>query len=243
MNILVLFDGAGCVSNTARKLGHNVFSSDILSGDHITYVTDILDFDKSKVPFNIDFIWASPPCETWSICTATGGGNRYWVSVKDKNKVIDITERVVFDETKRFQRCPNKAIGKRELHTMLLEKTVELIRYYNPPVWVIENPATGYMRHYLKRLINFYDNKTTYCQYGLTYRKETSLFSNIILNLKHCKKGDPCHGDHLYPSWEEGKDRIFKQKMSYLEKSQVPDLLINDVINQVSSYVDRLVLV
>jgi site-specific DNA-cytosine methylase len=67
MNVLELFAGSRSVGKASEKLGFNVFSSDINDFDGIDYVVDILDFDISKVPFQPDIIWASPPCTTYSI--------------------------------------------------------------------------------------------------------------------------------------------------------------------------------
>lgn len=51
MKILELYAGSRSIGNEAEKLGCEVFSSDIEQFDGINYVTDILDFDCSKVPF------------------------------------------------------------------------------------------------------------------------------------------------------------------------------------------------
>jgi len=59
-------------------MGYNVFSCDINDFDGIDYVGDILNFDYDKVPFKPDIIWASPPCEKWSLACGVKGGNIYW---------------------------------------------------------------------------------------------------------------------------------------------------------------------
>ena len=67
MKVLELFAGSCSVGKAAKKLGYDVFSSDINNFDDIDYVVNILDFDVSKVPFQPDIIWASPPCTGFSV--------------------------------------------------------------------------------------------------------------------------------------------------------------------------------
>ena len=69
MNIVELFAGSRSFSKVAERLGHQTFTSDIEAFDNIDYVTDIFDFDTSKVPFQIDVLWASPPCTYFSVAS------------------------------------------------------------------------------------------------------------------------------------------------------------------------------
>jgi hypothetical protein len=59
MNVLELFAGSRSVGKVAQKLSFNVYSSDIEQFGGIDYVTDIMDFDVTKIPFKPDIIWAS----------------------------------------------------------------------------------------------------------------------------------------------------------------------------------------
>jgi len=241
--ILVLFDGSGCISKMAKNLGYHVKSLDILNLDHIDIPIDILQFNPEDINgFIPDVIWASPPCETWSIVTAMkGGGNRYWESIKLNGKVVDIKPRTNFTIDKRLK-YPDRIIRKRITHTDILIKTVDIINHYqvqNPNlIYFIENPATGYMRFYLKKLIpTFYENITTYCKYGSQYRKETSIFSNLKLNLKWCpkkSKTNTCHHSDTFQQRYDHKKQpkgVVKHK-SYLERSSIPDKLCKDILCQ-----------
>jgi len=81
MNVLELFAGSRSVGKQAEKLGMNVFSSDLIEFEGIHYPVSILDFDVSKVPFQPDVIWASPPCTSFSVASIghhwTGGKGAY----------------------------------------------------------------------------------------------------------------------------------------------------------------------
>ena len=63
-----LFSGTGSVGNVARELGHTVVSLDISPKYSPDFVADILEFDVTLWHRGyFDMIWASPPCEKYSI--------------------------------------------------------------------------------------------------------------------------------------------------------------------------------
>ena len=71
MRLLELFSGTGSVGRVAREMGWEVVSLDVCPKYSPDYVADIMDFDFtiwSKGYF--DFIWASPPCQLYSIAPA-----------------------------------------------------------------------------------------------------------------------------------------------------------------------------
>lgn len=111
MNVLELFAGSRSVGKASEKLGFNVFSSDINHFDGIDYVVDILDFDISKVPFQPDIIWASPPCTTYSVAAISH-------------------HRPTGKELSDFAKKSD----------LIVMKTIEIIKELKPKKWYIENP-------------------------------------------------------------------------------------------------------
>jgi len=67
VKILELFAGSRSVGKVAEELGYEVFSVDINNFKGINLVKDIEFLNKKDIPFKPDFIWASPPCTTYSI--------------------------------------------------------------------------------------------------------------------------------------------------------------------------------
>ena len=67
-----------------------------------------------------------------------------------------------------------KTVGVRHIDyaNALVKKTIEIIRYFNPSVWFIENPQTGLMKDF-----QYFD--LDYCKYGFPYRKRTRIWSNL----------------------------------------------------------------
>jgi hypothetical protein len=60
----------------------------------------------------------------------------------------------------------------------IVAKTIEIIEYFNPSKWFIENPQTGLLKEQeVVAGLPFYD--VDYCQYGYLYRKRTRIWTNI----------------------------------------------------------------
>ena len=114
MKILELFSGTESFSNVARERGHDVFTIDLDKQFNPNLCIDILDFDISMLPEEFkhpDFIWASPPCQTFSVASIY----RYWDNGKPKNE--------------------------RARHGIkIIKKTIEIIQELMPVYFLIENP-------------------------------------------------------------------------------------------------------
>ena len=162
--MLELFAGTKSVGKVAQKMGYKVISVDNEEKFSPTILQDISKWNfkaDPKLPDKIDFIWASPPCVSFSLLNN---------AMKQPHRKADLK--------------PLTATGR--LGNKLLNKTIEIINYYrkkNPNLkFVIENPR-GYMRKMpaMKRLPR---TTTSYSQYGFPYNKPTDFWSNFKLNLK-----------------------------------------------------------
>lgn len=221
MKILELFAGTCSFSKVASKFGFETFTSDIEPMEGINYCCDILEFDYSKVPFIPDAIWASPPCETWSIACPANGGNLFWESIKKDNKIVGIKPREQFTGNckAKIYKNPELVKQKRELHVKILEKTLEIIEHYKPEFYFIENPY-DYMRFHLEGRVP-YCNLVNYCMYDYPHKKPTTIFSNIQLDLKRC---DGKHKHNL----------LTDAKKDYHQRSVIPERLCNTIISHIS---------
>lgn len=166
MKVLELFAGSRSVGKAAEKLGMEVFSSDINAFDGINYVVDVLEFDYSKVPFQPDIIWMSPPCTGFSVAAI----GRNWE--KDTYQPKTDTARIGL---------------------LLVEKCIEIIEHYKPKYWFMENPR-GMLRK-LPVVSGLQRHTVTYCQYGDTRMKPTDIWTNSTdwTPRPACNNGDTCH--------------------------------------------------
>lgn len=200
MNVLELFAGSRSIGKQAEKLGMNVYSSDINNFDGIDYVVNILEFDITKVPFKPDIIWASPPCTSFSVASI----GHHWTG--GKGAYIPKTD------------------GAR-LGLELVKKTIEIIEYFQPTFWFMENP-----RGVLRKLpvVQGLPRKTiTYCQYGDERMKPTDIWTNSILWVPRpmCKNGDPCH-----VAAPRGSRTGTQGRSNAYERSKIPDELCFEVL-------------
>ncbi len=200
MNVLELFAGSRSVGKQAEKLGMNVFSSDLIEFEGIHYPVSILDFDVTKVPFQPDIIWASPPCTSFSVASI----GHHWTG--GKGAYIPKTD------------------GAR-LGLKLVEKTIEIINHFQPTYWFIENPR-GVLRK-MEIMKGLKRNTVTYCQYGDERMKPTDIWTNsdVWTPRRMCKNGDPCH-----VAAPRGSRTGTQGRSNAYERSKIPDELCQEIL-------------
>ena len=171
MIIYDFFAGTGSATKAFEDAGHTVIKVEL--DDYFdAHERDILQLDAHTLIAKYghpDFIWASPPCTTFSVASL----RHYW---KQENGV---------------------AVPKNEktlAGIKLVEHTVKLIQALNPRIgWVMENPR-GMLRK--QEVVKDLPRQTvTYCQYGKSYMKPTDLWG-YVPNWKPrpmCKPGAECH--------------------------------------------------
>ena len=205
MKTLELFAGTKSFSKVANSLGLETYTSDIDEGFNTDYAVSIMDFDITKVPYQPDIIWASPPCETFSVASLghhwTGGKGAY---IPKTQKCIDGIDRV--------------------------KKTLEIIKELKPEYWFIENPRGVLRKMDFMNQDGIYRHTVTYCQYGDTRMKPTDIWTNYdSLKLKPvCKNGMPCH-----VAAPRGSRTGTQGLNNYRDRSIVPSKLCEDIIKQV----------
>ena len=69
----------------------------------------------------------------------------------------------------------------------IVRKTEEIIKYFNPSLWIIENPSGGKMKDYLKHLPHYDIDYCMYSDWG--YKKPTRIWTNKEgFNAKKCNR-------------------------------------------------------
>jgi site-specific DNA-cytosine methylase len=204
--VLELFAGTGSVGKVCKTLDWEVISLDLVNAD---INIDIMKWDYKKAfpPGHFDIVWASPPCRTFSILRSSWIGRK----LKEHNGKVCSAELIQQD--------------MENIGIPILRRTQEIIEYFNPKIYVIENPQTGRMKHFLD--LPYYD--ADYCKYtDWGYKKRTRFWTNAdYLKQKPlllCKK-DCCNMD------KEGKKHIgdVSKATTLNQRYRVPPALIQHI--------------
>ena len=154
MKVLELFSGTKSVGKICDELGWETISVDMILP--ATHQCDIMDFDYKQYPKDtFDIVHASPPCHTFSKIQDS------WIGRKQKGETVTMDTIL-------------KRIDKEGLP--LLRKTQEIINYFDPKYYLIENPGTSKMKNYLD-LPNYVVDYCMYSDWG--YRKRTRIWTNL----------------------------------------------------------------
>lgn len=113
----------------------------------------------------------------------------------------------------------------------IVKRTLQIIAYFKPRIYILENPQTGLLKNRkFMRGIPFHD--VTYCKYGYPYRKPTRLWTNIrpeFFRPKFCHMdcnmmSDGRHKQVIGTGQNDAVQCYVKQ-----EKYRIPSKLLHDV--------------
>jgi hypothetical protein len=169
VRVLELFSGTGSIQKVCVERGWDVVSLDRDLKADIKEDIMTWDYKKDYKPGDFDIITASPVCLWWSKLRNT------WIGRKIKahgDKLI--TKELLLEDIEKY--------GK-----PMVDKVREIIDYFKPKYWWIENPQTGKMKEYITDL-DYYD--VDYCKYSnWGYKKRTRFWTNIKgFEPKKCNK-------------------------------------------------------
>jgi hypothetical protein len=163
-----LFCGTKSFSKVAQNLGYATYTIDNDPQHRADVTADIRNVDT--IP-RAAVLWASPPCEAFSVAAIGRNWNR------------DYSPKHV------------RAVAAQ----LLVRRTLQLIREARPTWWFIENPR-GMLRklpwfEHTTRELDGVRHTVTYCQCGDTRMKPTDIWTNAswCSPKAACNCGDPCH--------------------------------------------------
>lgn len=167
MRTLELFAGHASFSKVARDRGHDTFTVDIDPKFKPDLVKDVTELDLKDLPYQPQVLWASPPCQKFSVARiSTNWFNDGNVSMPRNQETWEARKLVLY--------------------------TMGLIKLINPRLWFVENPvgmlrAQGFMQNYPRRTVS-------YCKYGDTRKKPTDIWTNSQLWKPRpiCRPSIPC---------------------------------------------------
>jgi len=140
----------------------------------------------------------------WDICSGTGSVSRVWADAGHETLTLDSDPRCGADVCQdllsweytyfgleppdviwcsppctQYSIARSKAKTPRDLEgsDAIVQRCLDIIRYWRPRYWVIENPQTGLLK--TREVVQGLEFKDVdYCMYGAPYRKRTRLWTN-----------------------------------------------------------------
>jgi hypothetical protein len=202
---LELFSGSKHISTIAEKYSYKTFTVDLNEDFKPDLAKDIRKVKLTELPKDVSFIWASIPCTVFSILSI----KKHW-------------EKVTYSWRKYFY-IPKTSEAKKALQ--IVEKTIWIIKHFNPDYFIIENPR-GALRHLPQLRAIPFRHTVSYSDYGFDYYKPTDLFTNIpFLKLAEIKRDDTKTFTNSVPNLK-----------SAFERSFVPGTLIETIFNQIQNH-------
>jgi len=209
MIVYDFFSGTGSSTQAFKDAGHTVITFELDSFFEATENVDVLSLNAQDLIAKYgqpDFVWASPPCTSFSVASiwhhwANGGENP----------------------------VPKTEAAKASQE--LVAHTLKLLQELNPSEgWLMENPR-GMLRK-LPVVKGFPRTTITYCQYGDSRMKPTDLWGGVRdwTPRPACKNGMPCHEAAPRGS-RTGTQGLSGAK----ERSRIPLALSQDILQAIES--------
>ena len=129
-----------------------------------------------------------------------------------------------------------KTVGVRKLDeaNAIVKRTIEIIQYFNPTYWMMENPQTGLLKHQ-SVVADLPYNDLDYCKYGMPYRQRTRLWNNIEAWIPRplCKKdcGHMVGNVHEQSAQQSPQIHLASVRRRYLTRElyKVPEPLLEEL--------------
>tara|TARA_R110002096_G_C14454818_1_gene711839 strand:- start:50 stop:703 length:654 start_codon:yes stop_codon:yes gene_type:complete len=211
MIILELFSGTKSIGNVFEKENHTVISVDIDNHFKPTHNESIHDFDYKQYK-HFDYIHASPPCKWFS------GLQMTWY-----NRMRKINGDLVY-----YDKYINEIMVENE-SDLFVKKALEIINYFNPTCWTMENPYSSnrYALHKRPYMTNYKYSIVDYCMYNYDIRKTTIIFNNFNLKLNRCNK------THIHKRLGSSYDKNKISKKTLYERYVIPNELCKEIYKQI----------
>lgn len=203
MRTVELFCGTKSFSKVMEKHGHDTWTTDIDPVFEASVTQSVLEpFD---IPYWPNMLWASPPCEGFSVAAIGKNWNH--------------------DNTPKTDSA--------RLGVQLAERTIEVIRDFRPTWWFIENPRgklrkLDFMKDFLIEQGGV-RHTVWYCRYGDTRAKPTDIWTNATwwIPREACKNGNK---DHI--AAPRGSSTGTQGIKTYADRSRIPAALFEEILEQ-----------
>jgi hypothetical protein len=214
LRVLDLFSGTGSSTYAFVVRAHSVMHVELDPQHKADLYADVTQLTPKTVIAWLggrpDFIWASPPCQAFSVASI----GKYW---------------------ERGGKDPRPKHPKAEQAQAVVQATLRLIHALAPTYWLLENPR-GMLR--TLPLMRPYDRRSvTYCQYGDDRQKPTDLWGVMPLAWNPRPMCQPRAGCHQ--SAPRGSRTGTQGRDNAVERSRVPFELSMEICRAVENVLDE----
>jgi hypothetical protein len=137
-----------------------------------------------------------------------------------------------------YSKAKTRGIRNLELADSLVRKSFEIIDYFKPKYFIVENVGTGLLVKRMKDIRDVPMYLVDYCAYGKPYRKRTALWSNIAFEFQLCAGVGKClgmDGRKHKGSCGNGTRRYNQANISSVwEKDAIPERLVDYIVETVT---------
>jgi site-specific DNA-cytosine methylase len=137
-----------------------------------------------------------------------------------------------------YSRCKTRAPRDIESANQIVERTLDILEYFEPKYWIIENPQTGLLKDQLCMWgLPFKD--IDYCKYGMPYRKRTRIWNNVFrweskpLCKRDCNFMNETRTRHIEEAHRSGsisKRKATQNRFQQKQLNRVPSELIKEIL-------------
>ena len=132
-----------------------------------------------------------------------------------------------------YSKAKTQGVRNLALADSIVKRTLEILEYFNPKRWFMENPQTGLLKdREVVWGLPYVD--IDYCQYGYSYRKRTRIWTNVeyvgvLCNPLTCSQ--MINGKHK-TSCGNGYKKYTDRLIIKEEKYSIPEKLIKDLFRE-----------
>ena len=126
-----------------------------------------------------------------------------------------------------YSKAKTRGVRKLEEANKITQRTLEILAYFDPTFWAMENPQTGLLKEQpFMQNLPFKD--IDYCKYGMPYRKRPRIWNNIgnWTPRALCKNDCESMGENR----KKHSKRAQRQHCLLHELYRIPEALIGEIM-------------
>ena len=139
-----------------------------------------------------------------------------------------------------YSRAKTTGVRKIEEANEIVQKTLDILEYFEPRYWMIENPQTGLLKDQLC-MYGLPWKDLDYCKYGMPYRKRTRIWNNVFqwrprpLCQHDCDSMDETGKRHKEVAQRGGSCGVLREVNSHKQDElyRIPFELVHEIFSSI----------